>query len=82
VTGVDRPGRVEAYEDALRTIAAATVTARSKVSGFHLPPEAGAALLVECERALAALMAVGYVPRAPDPNARRLLTYERPELPE
>lgn len=59
--------RLEAYEDALRGIAAATVQARSSRSR-----DAGATLLTEVERQLAALIALGFVPPDPDPHRRRL----------
>lgn len=78
VSTPDMPGRVEAYEDALRTVAAATVRARARVSGFRLAPGAGEELLVECERALSALIALGHTPGAPD-NHRPLLAYNRPD---
>lgn len=66
--------RDQAYVDALRGVAAATVKARSRTTAMgQLAPEDGAALLVECERQLSALIALGYVP--PDPGAgRRRLT--------
>lgn len=68
--GVDR---MQAYGDALRGIAAATVTARSRATGMgQLRPEDGAALLVECERQLSALIALGYVPA--EAAGRRRLT--------
>lgn len=82
MTAPDLPGRVDAYEDALRAIAAAAVRARAKVRGFHLDPESGAALLVECERALSALIALGHVPGAPDGHSRPLLAYKPPDRDE
>lgn len=55
--------RVEAYEDALRTIAAATITARRQTTRMGtLYPGAGEALLVDVEHALSSLVVLGAVP--------------------
>lgn len=56
--------QVAAYEDALRTIAAAVVTARARVYGHmqRLPQEAGEELLADCEHALSSLIVLGAVP--------------------
>lgn len=73
-----QPEGVEAYEDALRAVAAAAVTARTRVSGFHMAPGAGEELLTRVESALSALIALGYVPPAPDRSRRPLLAHEPP----
>lgn len=78
VTTPEMPGRVEAYEDALRAVAAATVTARAQVSGFRMAPGAGEELLTRVESALSALIALGFVPGAPDGIRRPLLAHEPP----
>lgn len=59
---------IEAYEDAIRGIALATVQCRSEVTGFHVPQNAARELLVECERHLSALIALGAVPPPVDPR--------------
>lgn len=77
MTAPDLPGRVEAYEDALRAVAAAAITARGRVSGFHLAPGAGEELLTRVESALSALIALGYAPTPPG-DRRPLLAHEPP----
>lgn len=76
------PQRVQAYEDALRGIAAAAVAARARVRGIRLPEDAGATLLADVEHHLSSLIVLGYVPNgagrpvttsAPLPGDRRAL---------
>jgi hypothetical protein len=62
------PARVQAYEDALRNIAAIVVPA----------PSAAGDMLTGVESQLAALVALGYTPQ-PDTTGRRPLT--APESP-
>jgi hypothetical protein len=65
--------RSEAYEDAIRGIAAAVVDARRRADTMgRLNPEAASHLLGEVEHQLGALVAAGYVPPPPDPRRRRL----------
>ena len=58
----DTDRRLAAYEEALMTIAQATVRCRAEVAGFHVGQEAAQQLLVTCEQALTGLIALGAVP--------------------
>jgi hypothetical protein len=65
--------RTEAYEDAIRNIAAAVVRARSRATTMgQLRPADGGDLLAEAEHQLGALIAAGFVPGPPDPGRRPL----------
>lgn len=61
-----------AQEDALRGIALAALEARGRVRGGYLGNDAGLDLLLEVERQLSALIAVGAVPAPPEPGRRPL----------
>lgn len=61
--------RVQAYEDSLRMIARAAVTARAHTGPMgQVPPHVGEELLCDVEYALASLIALGAVPAAPGHN--------------
>lgn len=73
------PARVEAYEDALRNIAAIVIRTRRRTNSMGQPTrEAAGAMLMGVETQLAALVALGYTP-PPDTSGRRPLT--APESP-
>lgn len=56
------PRVVAAYEEALFTIARATVACRQRVSRFTVDQDDARQLLVTCEQALTGLVALGAVP--------------------
>lgn len=60
---------IDAYEEALRGVALATVRCRREVSGFNVPQHAARELLVECERHLSALIVLDAVPPPSDGRA-------------
>jgi hypothetical protein len=73
------PARVQAYEDALRNIAAIVVRTRRRTNSMGIPaPSAAGDMLTGVESQLAALVALGYTPQ-PDTTGRRPLT--APESP-
>lgn len=57
--------QVAAYEEALYRVAAVTVRTRKATRGFTVPQDAARDLLVECEAALSALIALDAIPTPP-----------------
>jgi hypothetical protein len=70
------PARVTAYEDALRQIAWATVTARRHPHDLSTLQT----FLCDTEHYLATLIALGYVPPSPQETRHETLSHPAPQI--